>query len=416
MEHSLMHTLKNLRGNPRACVYTEPLWGLSMNLCLPYASVFMLGVGLNDVQVGITASIYMFSQMVCSLLSGVIIDKIGRRLSTAVFDVLAWSIPCLIWASSQGFWFFAGAALLNGVMRAANVSWGCLLVEDAEKDKVSHIYSWVLICGNLSALFAPISSLLVSRLTLVPAVRILYINAFVVMTAKILILYHYSSETKQGEVRINETRGQGIFALLGGYKSVMRQIARSRAMFFAILSYALIEIVSMINSTFWQITASKHIGVPDQWLALFPMLRSIISIVLFFAVISRINQAKLKLPMAAGYIASFIGCVIMVLMPKDSAAYIWLVISILFDSLGMAVLGTLRETLAALSSDPRERSRIMAILNTVVMMVSMPFGYIGGLLSEVSRVLPFVLNMCLLTFGITAALIYFRKNAAVYEK
>ncbi len=37
-KHTLLRTLFELRGNPRACVYTEPMWGLSMNLCLPYAN------------------------------------------------------------------------------------------------------------------------------------------------------------------------------------------------------------------------------------------------------------------------------------------------------------------------------------------------------------------------------------------
>jgi len=370
----------------------------------------MLGIGLNDLQVGITASIYMFSQMVFSLLSGVIIDKMGRRKSSALFDVFGWAIPSLIWAFSQGFWFFAVAALLNGVMKGSIVSWGCLLIEDAEKDKLAHIYAWVTICGNLSALFAPIASVMVSKLTLVPAVRILYINAFIVMTAKIILLYIISRETRQGAIRMQETRDQSLLSLLGGYKSVVRQVLKSRGMFFAILMYALIEIVSMVSATFWQIIVSKRIGAPDALLPLFPMVRSVISIVFFFTIISRINQARLKIPMFAGYITTLIGSVVLVLIPQDSSAYIWLGISILFDSLGMAILGTLRDTLAAMHSDPKERSRIMAILHTTVMMVSMPFGYIAGFLSEISRILPFVLNMVLLAAGMIGVLVYFRKE------
>jgi MFS family permease len=122
-----------------------------MNLCLPYATVYMLTFGMNDVQVGIITSIYMFSQMIFAFLSGLIIDKMGRRKSTAVFDFLAWSLPCLIWAFSQGFWFFVVAAMLNGMMKITTVSWDCLLVEDAPKDKITQIYSWVIISGNLSA-------------------------------------------------------------------------------------------------------------------------------------------------------------------------------------------------------------------------------------------------------------------------
>ena len=52
LKHPLLRTLVELRGNPRACDYTEPMWGLSMNLCLPYATVYMLTFGMSDVQVG----------------------------------------------------------------------------------------------------------------------------------------------------------------------------------------------------------------------------------------------------------------------------------------------------------------------------------------------------------------------------
>ena len=165
-KHPLISTLIGLKGNPRVSVYTEPMWGLSINLCLPYATVYMLTFGMSDIEVGIITSIYMFSQMIFAFLSGAIIDKMGRRLSTALFDFIAWSLPCLIWASSQGFWFFVVAALLNGTMKITTVSWDCLLVEDAPKDKITHIYSWVMIFGNLSAMFAPISSILVAKLTL----------------------------------------------------------------------------------------------------------------------------------------------------------------------------------------------------------------------------------------------------------
>ena len=139
-KHPLLRTLFELRCNPRACVFTEPMWGLSMNLCLPYATVYMLTFGMSDIEVGIITSIYMFSQMIFAFISGAIIDKMGRRLSTAIFDFICWSLPCLIWAFSQGFWFFVVAALLNGTMKITTVSWDCLLVEDAPKDKITHIY------------------------------------------------------------------------------------------------------------------------------------------------------------------------------------------------------------------------------------------------------------------------------------
>ena len=416
VKHDLLRTLVGLRGNPRACVYTEPMWGLSMNLCLPYASVYMLSLGMTDVQVGVVTSIYMFSQMICSFLSGILVDKLGRRLSTVIFDFLSWSIPCLIWASSQGFWFFVVAALLNGMMKITTVSWDCLLVEDAPKDKITQIYSWVILCGNLSAIFAPISSVLVAKLTLVPAIRILYINAFIVMTAKLLILYRFSTETAVGKIRREAARDKSWGELLSGYRNAVRMIRSSRGTIFAIVISILVEIVAMLGTTFWQIIASRRIGIPDTLLPIFPMVKSILSILLFFTVISRIKQSKLKWPLYGGFFCSIIGCLLLIsISHADLLGYAILVLSLVFEALGSAVLGTLRESLVAINVNPQERSGILALLQTTVMLISVPFGYIGGLLSDISKILPFVLSVALLLLGILVTALFYR-NQTLSEK
>lgn len=408
LKHKLLQTLFELRGNPRACVYTEPMWGLSMSLCLPYASVYMLAFGISDIQVGIVTSIYMFSQMIFAFLSGAIIDKMGRRKSTMVFDFLAWSLPCIIWAFSQGFWFFVVAAMLNGLMKITTVSWDCLLVEDAPKDKITHIYSLVIICSNMSALFAPISSILVARLTLVPAIRILYINAFIVMTIKLLILYKFSTETAVGKIRQEATRNLSWGEILTGYKSALRKIVASRGTKFAIVISILVEIVGMIGMTFWQIIASRRIGIPDTLLPIFPMVKSILSIILFFTVIAHIKQDKLKWPLYGGFISSIISCLLLISISNTGIwGYAIVSVSMIFEALGVAVLGTLRESLVAIHVDPDERSGIMALLQTTVMLVSVPFGFIAGLLSDISRILPFILSIALLLLGILATAIFY---------
>lgn len=407
-KHPLLNTLFQLKGNPRACILTEPMWGLSMNLCLPYATVYMLTFGMNDVEVGIVSSIYMFSQMIFAFLSGAIIDKLGRRLSTVIFDFIAWSVPCLIWAFSQGFWFFVVAALLNGTMKITTVSWDCLLVEDAPKDKITHLYSWVLIFGNMSAIFAPISSVLVAKLTLAPALRILYINAFVIMTAKLLILYRFSTETAVGKIKRDETRNKTWGEMLSGYKTAIHKIIKSKGTIFAIVISILVEIVVMLENTFWQIIVSRRIGVSDTLLSIFPMIKSILSIILFFTIIARIKQSELKWPLYGGFLSFIVGCLLLISINKATVwGYIILFISLIFEALGTAVLSTIRESLVAIHADSEERSMIMALLQTTVMLISVPFGYIGGLLSDISRVLPFVLSIGLLLLGIISTAIFY---------
>ncbi|MCL2042995.1 MAG: MFS transporter [Treponema sp.] len=409
--NNLIQTLVNLKGNPRACVYTEPLWGLSINLCLPYASVYMVALGLTDSQVGLTATIYMLSQVMFAFLSGPITDKMGRRKATAVFDFIAWSIPCLIWLRAEGLWFFIVAALLNGAMQVPTNSWDCLLIEDAEKKQITGIHSLVTVFGQLSFLFAPISAVLFSRLTLVPAIRILYINAFVLMTLKVLLLYIFSRETKIGLIRLEASRGKSLFSLAAGYSGVLKIIGKSQGTIFALVITILTGIVALINTTFWPVFVSKKLLVPDHLLPMLPIIRSMIAIVFFFLIVPHLTKGHLKLPLLTGFICYGAGQVFLILAPDGSpATYIFLCIALVFDGFGASFMLMLAKSLTALHVNPAERARVQAIMNMIIMAVTAPFGWIGGLLSGFSRSLPFILNLCCIATGLFVVIIFYRSN------
>jgi MFS family permease len=376
----------------------------------------MLALGLTDVEVGFIASVYMFMQVLFAFLSGAITDKLGRRKTTAIFDFIAWSIPSLIWMRAEGFWFFFVAALFNGAMKVPTNSWDCLMVEDAEKSQITRIYSLVVVCGQLSALFAPISSILVSRLTLIPAIRILYINAFVIMTAKIFILYFCSRETRTGVIRMRETRDKNFFSLLKGYGGVLKIIGKSRGTIFSLVIAALVGAVVMVNTTFWQVIVSKKLLVPDPLLPLFPMFRSVIAMVFLFTVVPRLSRFSLRAPLLCGFAAYMAGQILLVCTPVSGALrYISLVLSLSFDGFGSGTLLMLAESLVALHVNPRERARVMAIQHMIIMFATAPFGWIGGLLSGISRDLPFVLNIGLLLIGIAVTLIYYVLNPEAHR-
>jgi len=403
---SLVSSLLGLRGNGRACVYTEPMWGLSMMLVLPYASVFMLALGVHDEQIGLLATISMLSQVVFGLLSGVITDKLGRRLTTAVFDVVAWSIPCLIWAFAQNFWYFLVAAVINGAWQVTQNSWDCLLVEDVSRTELTKVYSLVKAAGEFSALFAPIAALLVSRFGLEPAVRLLYLNAFVIMTAKIVILYRWSTETATGRLRREQTRGVSTWRLLGEYRGVLGLIVTSKGTLFSLAIAAIVGAVALVNGTFWQVVISQHLLVPDPLLPFFPMVRSILSVLFFFTIIPRLTHARhLQRPTLWGFGVYLAGQVLLVTIPAPAgtatiSTYALLGVCLVLDAFGGSILFMLAESLVALHVDQHERSRVMAIQRTCVMLVTAPFGWISGWLSGMDRTWPFVLTSGLLVLGL----------------
>lgn len=390
-QHPLIQTLLNLRGNSKASVLTEPLWGIPFFLYAPYVSVYMSKLGMKDSQIGLLLSIGMVMQFASALLSGPITDKLGRRKTTFIFDLISWSIPTLILALAQNIWFFLIAAIFNGVWRVTHTSWSCLLVEDADPDELMDIYSWIYIGGQMSAIFAPIAIVLVNRFEVVATVRWLYIFACIMMTIKFIILYVYSTETKQGEVRMQETRGKSLFSLVGGYKDIIPQVLRTPRTLFTLGIMLFFGTASTINSAFFGLMVTQKLEVADSSLTVFSFLRSVIMLIFFFLVMPRIRELRFRNPMLIGFSLLVIGQIIIITAPEKLLAP--LLVSTFLEACAFATVSTQVDRMIVVTVDPQERARISALLYVSVIAFSAPFGWISGGLSEINRTLPFVLNI-----------------------
>jgi MFS family permease len=162
----------------------RPLWGIAFNLYAPFATLYMSHLGVTDSQIGMLLTLGMIVQIITSLLGSVLIDKMGRRWSALLLGLLAWTIPPALLMLAQDFWWFFVATLFGGIGLIESVAWNCLLVEDAKSEQLVDIFNWVTISGLLSVFFAPLAGLMVRSMTLVPAMRILYGFALLMMTAK----------------------------------------------------------------------------------------------------------------------------------------------------------------------------------------------------------------------------------------
>lgn len=394
LNNSLLATLRSLKGNARGAILTEPLWGIPFNLFAPYASIYMLALGLSDSEVGLVTSIGLAGQIVFALLSGIIADKLGRRRATLIFDILAWSVPCLIWAMARDIVWFVAAALVNSLRKVPDNTWNLLLVEDTDPDDLVHIYALAYIAGQLAVFFAPIAGLLISRYSLVPTVRGLYLLAFVLMTTKFLVLNAMVTETRQGMVRMAATRGRSIVALLREIGGVGRQVLATRRTALTIAIMAIVSIVVVVQSTFWAIIATERIGIPAGHIAYFPFARSLVMLAFLFFAVPRLRGVPFGMPMVIALVAYSASCVLLVLTPER--AYGMLLLSVALESAGYAVIATQTECLAVWNVDPGERARIVSIAHVVVIACTTPFGWIAGVLSERNRALPFVMNVALL--------------------
>jgi MFS family permease len=401
-DHSLFATLFSLKGNPRACVLTEPLWGIPYNLYIPYASLYMLALGVNDAQIGLLASIGMAFQVVFAMLSGAITDKFGRKRTTFYSDLLSWTIPCLIWAVSQNFYFFLVAAIFNSTWRISSNSWTCLLVEDAEQDQMVNIYAWIYISGLLAAFVSPIAGLLVGKFSLVPTVRGLYVFSLIMMTTKFVVMNVFVTETRQGQIRLDETRGQPLFSLLQGYQDVFGQLLRTPRTLVTLGIMLVMSITMMINGTFWAILVTERLHVPNQAIAIFPFVKSAMMLVFFFFVLPRVGSRVFLKPMLIGLGCYIVGQILLVNIPISfplTGVIVALVVVALLEACAAALVGPFGDSLVAATIDPAERARIQAILYVIVIVLASPFGWIAGQLSAINKILPFLLNIVLFAIG-----------------
>jgi DHA1 family tetracycline resistance protein-like MFS transporter len=394
----MWETLRGLRGNTRACVLTEPLWGIPYNLYGPYASIYMMALGMNDAQIGLIASVSLFFQIAASFVSGAITDKLGRRRTTFFFDLLSWSVPALIWAVAQNFYYFFVAALFNSLLRITQTSWSCLLTEDAPKDKLVNIWSWVIIAGILSGFFAPLAGILVSRTSLVTAVRILYANAFLLMTVKFVVLYRFSGETVQGKIRMAETAGSSLPSLFTRYRGTLGKITTNPYTMISFFLSLVALIYDTVKGIFWSIMVVKDLGLPDSSIAFFPFIRSAIMLGFYFLVTPFLDHREYRAPLAGGFALLAVSNVFLIASPHGS--YLFVGLNTILDAAGYALIGPFRETLVFDAVDPHDRAGILGIFNVALLAIATPFGWISGVLSQSSRALPFVFITLLAAAGV----------------
>jgi MFS family permease len=399
--HSLITALRNLRGNPRACVYCEPLWTIPYNLYVPYVSVYMLAVGLTDRQIGLILSISWGFQIALALLSGAVTDKLGRRHTTLIFDIVSWSIPALISAAAQNFWYFLAAGIINSIWRITHNSWTCLLVEDAQPDQLVDIYTWIYIANLLVGFVAPLAGALIGVFSLVPTMRGLYLFAAFMFTLKAIVTYLMTEETAQGKVRLHETRDQSMLHVLGEYKGVLHDLLRTPQTLYTAGIMLVISVYGMISGSFWAIIVTEKMHIPAEHIAVFPFIKSAIMLAFFFVVMPRLRKIHFKVPMVVGFLGFVASQVVLITTPE--LGYAALTVSVVLEACSFAAVSPLVDQMMVLTISAQERARIQSILSVGIILLTSPFGWIAGTLSEIDRDLPFVLNIGLFALGATLA-------------
>ena len=399
----MVGTLLGLQDNPRWCVWLEPLWGIPYNLYLPFVTLFMTHLGMTPADIGLVTSITLVSQMISSVLSGVLADKLGRRWCTVIFDCLSWSVPEILWALSQNMTWFVVAALFNGLWRVTENSWGLLLVEDADPKTVMPMFSLTHLMGLVAAFFAPLSKFAVDAFGVAPTMRALYALAGVSMTAKFLILFFKSKETAIGVKRMAATRDKSVFRLLWECKDVYVSIIREKRMVLTLAIIATYTLITTLNGNYWAIYITERLGVSEGNVSLFTTFKSLVLLFCIFTVVPLVAKTHMKRPMLLSLGGFALSQALLLLIPRGVAVAPLLLVSLALEGVALAVLNPLTSSLLFINADPEERARVYGMVYATITLIVAVFPLLVGQLTRLSLRVPFCVNLGLL--ALLAALV-----------
>ena len=391
--HPLIQVLAENKGNPRTLVLIEPLWGIPYNLIAPFATLYMYTQGITDIQIGLILSVTMVVQVFFSFFGGILTDKLGRKFTTMLGDFFGWALACLVWAISNNFWLFLGAAILNCFEQINQTAWYCLLIEDAHPKDLVNIYTWVNIGGLVAVFFAPLSGLFVTSYSVVPVVRVLYFLFALTMIIKTCITFKFCHETRQGKIRRSETKGVSVFQMLGEYRQLIPRLLKDKGVLKAVTVSVILYITNMVSTNFFSLYVTQRLGLSENYLAFFPILNAAVMLIFMVGIQHRLNATKFRVPLWMGLTLYCVAALVLIFSPADSPAFVLLYVFV--SAVVAALVNPRKDALLQLNINPQERARLNALIMASTVAFSSPFGYLAGWLSSLDRRLPFAFTFLL---------------------
>jgi len=393
---TLWQVLKDVRGNRRACVVTEPMWAIPNQLVLPYVSLYMAAIGLSDAQIGLVASLGLVSELFWGLFSGAVTDKLGRRKSMLVFGLLAWVIPCILWAAAQGFIYFAVAILINGMWRVTGNSFTCMILEEGEQDQLVSLFAIFNLIGLIAGFIAPVAGMCIDRFTLVPAMRFIYVLSMLLMGGKFIIQFRLTHESTIGQERVIHCKNKSLFTLtFEGWKAFVAALKRKRLLL-GIILMSLLTCYNIVLSTFWPLYVSQTYEISDALMSAFPFVKSLIALGAYLFLVPKIRLSSPRIPLLAAFVTQIMGLIMLTAM-STWTGMLWAVfVSAGCEALAAALIGPLSESIMAVSIPGRERAQINGLIYGLIILLSIPAGGLAGFLSQMNRMFPLVFCILLI--------------------
>ena len=390
--------------NARAALLLEPLLGIPTTMYMGYMTLYMLAIGLTKVEVGIVTSIGLTFNFIFASQGAYITDRLGRRKTTLIFDTISWALAQLIWATANSMLAFVIAYIVNASVQIVSNSFLCLILEDNESEKKIHIFNFLQISVILAGFFAPIGIILINKMTLIPAVRTMQMFGMISVLVLIISRHLLVRETSIGIQKMNEMKDVRITQIYKAYIPTFKRIIKNRMLVLVLFLRVLNQIQLTIRNTYLAILVTERMGFAAGNMSIFFTVNSIVILLVILFVSPVISKSKSRRPIVLG-ISVHISATIILLISPETHNYLLLVLGAVLVAFGTALTTPYIDSLAANTIVDEDRAASNSVISMAMMLFTIPFGYIGGILSDFDPRTPFVLTfvvfiLCLVIVGI----------------
>ncbi len=395
-----MTAFSRLPRNARVCVLIEPLWAMFGPLVIYYAPIYQKARGLDAVQMGTINSAAIAAGFVFFLLASPVTDRLGRRWTSLIFDLLSWTAAMLVWAFARSFVWFLAAAVLNALVRIVIVSWNMLITEDAQAGQRSTIHGWMYLISSTGGIVTFAGGLFVSRFGVLRAMPVIYVIGSISMTV-MFILRHFSTvETKAGLILMARKRDKPFLPEVFSQFHLARKALANKRFLSSFFVYVIAN--SIYSMDFYRVLflgEVKHIA--PTVVALIPAVGAVLSLGVFFFLLPRL-EARAATGNQYGKDAAILAkaslfcavCQIAVILLPDSGA-LPAILAVGMIQSGFIVLQTFRDAVFLNGTGELERGSLYSLIQALTFLVSIPAGWLGGFLYSKNVFLPFIVSLAL---------------------
>ena len=396
-----MRLLSDLPRTTRNCIVVEPLWALFGGVIFYYAPLYMRDLGLTDVEMGIVNSVGIFFSFVFFLLAGPLTNKFGRHRTTLLWDMFSWTVSMLLWAFAQNFAWFLVAVFFNSAVRVTMVSWNLLVSEDAREDQRVKVFAIVSLIGTLGGFVSLVAGLLIDAFGVVPTMRVTYFAGAISMTTMFIVRNFFTAETENGHRVMELSRKTPLYKLV--WEQLASLVTAAKDAHFFVLSLLYLIGWAAQSFSFFQILYLKdNLGYSTTALALIPAVNSVVAFVLFAFVLPRIPQNAERLGLFLGFLVCLVGASAFLFLGQGMLPLVMAV-----QGLGAAALilwGTYRDSVFMNTVEGEKRAELFGLVNMLAMILSIPTGWLAGVLFAWNPLSPFVVLAALFALGTGASL------------